>query len=73
MLERFPPHDLLDYFNCKTAEELVKKQGFESVFSALRFAQDQKWMHEFFDKAYDELTAYDFEEREVVLKVLEPQ
>ena len=58
MLDKFPPHDLLDYFGYKTAAELVE-QGFESVFSALRFAQDQKWMHEFFEKAYDDLTADD--------------
>ena len=73
MLEKFPPHNLLEHFGYKTAAELVEKEGFESVFSALRFAQDQKWMHEFFDKAYDDLTADDFEERDVVLKVLEPQ
>lgn len=73
MLDKFPPQNLLDHFGYKTASELVEKEGFESVFSALRFAQDQKWMHEFFEKAYDDLTADDFEEREVVLKVLEPQ
>ncbi|OGN03665.1 MAG: hypothetical protein A2831_02155 [Candidatus Yanofskybacteria bacterium RIFCSPHIGHO2_01_FULL_44_17] len=73
MLEKFPPNNLLDHFGHKSVAELVEKQGFESVFSALRFAQDQKWMHEFFDKAYDGLTTNDFEEREVVLKVLEPE
>ena len=30
-------------------------------------------MHEFFEKAYGNLTADDFEEREVMLKILEPQ
>ncbi|MBI2063640.1 MAG: hypothetical protein HYT65_01450 [Candidatus Yanofskybacteria bacterium] len=73
MLEKFPPNNLLDHFGYKTVSELVEREGFESVFSSLRFAQDQKWMHEFFDKAYDDLTADDFEEREVVLKILEPQ
>lgn len=73
MLEKFPPQNLLGHFNYKTASELVEKQGFESVFSALRFAQDQKWMHKFFDEGYNELTADDFEERDVELKVLEPQ
>ncbi|MBI2669952.1 MAG: hypothetical protein HYX20_02330 [Candidatus Yanofskybacteria bacterium] len=73
MLEEFPPQNLLKHFEYQTASELVEKQGFESVFSSLRFAQDQKWMHEFFDKAYDDLTADDFEERGVVLKILEPQ
>src|SRR3989338_764846 len=73
MLAQFPPQNLLNHFGFATVEELVEKKGFASVFSALRFAQDQKWMHEFFDKAYDDLTADDFEEREVVLKILEPQ
>ena len=73
LLEKFPPQNLLDHFGYKTATELIDKQGFSSVFSGLRFAQSQDWMHEFFDKAYDELTADDFEERDVELKVLEPQ
>lgn len=73
MLEAFPPHNLLEHFGYKGAVELVEKQGLESVFSALRFSQDQQWMHDFFDKAYGELKAEDFEEREVVLKILEPQ
>ncbi|HEY4484335.1 MAG TPA: hypothetical protein VI978_01265 [Candidatus Paceibacterota bacterium] len=73
LLAKFPPHNLLEHFQCKTAEELVGKQGFSSVFSALRFAQDTDWMHEFFDKAYGQLTAEDFEEREVELKVLETE
>lgn len=71
MLEKFPPQNILDYFGYKTVRELVDKESFASVFSALRFAQDQKWMHEFFDKAYDNLTMDDFEERDIELKVLE--
>ncbi|MBI4160356.1 MAG: hypothetical protein HY506_00415 [Candidatus Yanofskybacteria bacterium] len=73
MLEKFPPDNLLKHFGYKTAGELVEKQGFSSVFSSLRFAQSQEWMHEFFDKAYSDLTADDFEERDVVLKVLETE
>lgn len=73
MLEKFPPQGMLDFFNCKTATELVEKQGLSSVFSALRFVQNTEWMHKFFDEAYNDLTADDFEEREVELKVLEPE
>ena len=73
MLAQFPPQNLLNHFGFATVEELVEKKGFASVFSALRFAQDQKWMHEFFDKAYDGLTADDFEERDIELKVLETE
>ncbi len=73
LLEKFPPQNLLDHFGYKTVSELIDKQSFESVFSALRFAQDQNWMHKFFDEAYSDLEIDDFEEREVVLKVLEPE
>ena len=71
MLEKFPPQNLLDHFGYKTVAELCEKQSFSSVFSALRFAQSQDWMHKFFDEAYNDLIADDFEERDVELKVLE--
>src|SRR3989344_5774395 len=54
-----------------TAEELLDKEGFSSVVSALRFTQNKDWMHKFFDVAYNELKPEDFEERDVELKVLE--
>jgi hypothetical protein len=73
MLGKFPPQNMLDFFGYKTAAELVEKEGLSSVFSALRFVQDTEWMHKFFDEAYNDLTADDFEEREVELKVLEPE
>ncbi len=73
MLEQFPPNNLLEHFGYKTVAELVEKQGFASVFAALRFAQDEKWMHTFFEKGYANLTADDFEERDVELKVLEQE
>lgn len=73
MLEKFPPHNLLEYFGYKRVSELIDKQGFASTFSALRFVQDEAWMHKFFDEGYGNLTVDDFEEREVELKVLEPE
>lgn len=73
MLEKFPPQNLLDHFGYQTVAELVDKQGFASVFASLRFAQDNEWMHLFFDKGYADLTADDFEERDVELKVLEQE
>lgn len=71
MLEKFPPNNLLKYFKYKTASELIEKQGFSSVFSSLRFAENNEWMHKFFDEAYNDLTADDFEERDVELKILD--
>lgn len=71
MLEKYPPQNILDWFGYKTVAELIEKEGFSSVFSALRFTQDQKWMHGFFEETYQDLTADDFEKRAVEIKVLE--
>lgn len=71
LLEKFSPDNMLNHFGYTNAKELVDKEGFSSVVSALRFTQSQDWMHKFFDVAYQGLTPDDFEEREVELKVLE--
>src|SRR3989344_5361655 len=73
LLEKFPPQNLLDHFGYATVRELVDKRGFSSVFASLRFAQDDEWMHRFFDESYKTLTPDDFEERDVELKVLEEE
>ncbi|OGN15320.1 MAG: hypothetical protein A3J47_04145 [Candidatus Yanofskybacteria bacterium RIFCSPHIGHO2_02_FULL_43_22] len=71
LLEKFPPDNMLYHFGYANSRELIEKEGFSSVVSALRFTQNQEWMHKFFDTAYQGLTPDDFEERDVELKVLE--
>ncbi len=71
LLKKDPPTNLLTHFGYSSVEELIDAQGLTSVLCSLRFAQDDDWMHRFFDKAYGSLTAEDFEEREVEIKVLE--
>lgn len=73
LLEKYRPDSLLDHFGYATVEELVEKEGFASVVAALRFTQNQEWMHTFFAEAYKDLTPDDFEEREVELKILDPK
>ncbi len=73
LLEKYKPQSLLDHLGYATVADLVAKEGFASTVSALRFTQSQEWMHTFFDQAYSELTAHDFEERDVELKILEPK
>lgn len=43
------------------------------VFSALRFTETDKWMHETFDVAYKAFTPQDFERRPIEIRVLGPQ
>lgn len=71
LLEKFPPHNMLEHFGYKNVNELVQKEGFSSIFSALRFSQDDNWMHEFFESAYSSVNESDFERRPVEIKILE--
>ncbi len=71
LLDKYRPDNLLNHFGYLSAKELLDKEGFASVVSALRFTQNTDWMHKFFDVAYNELKPEDFEERDVELKVLE--
>ncbi|MEK7121781.1 MAG: hypothetical protein AAB857_03690 [Patescibacteria group bacterium] len=71
LLEKYRPDNLLNHFGYTSVKELLDKEGFASVVSALRFTQNTEWMHKFFDVAYNELKPEDFEERGVELKVLE--
>ena len=71
LLNKYKPDNLLKHFDYFSVDELVKKEGFAPVVSALRFAQSQEWMHKFFDEAYSNLKPSDFEERDVELIVLD--
>ncbi len=71
LLEKYPPDNMLKHFSYSSVKELIEKEGFASVVSALRFTQPQDWMHKFFDVAYADLKPEDFEERDVELKILE--
>lgn len=70
-LEKDKPQNILDFFGYPNVKDLLDKEGFSSVVSALRFTQNTEWMHRFFDQAYDNLKPDDFEERDVELKILD--
>jgi len=71
MLEKFPPHNLLQHFGYTNVPELIQKEGFGPVMASLRFTQTTQWMHEFFDIAYTDISPADFEERPVELIILD--
>ncbi|MEK7138673.1 MAG: hypothetical protein AAB799_00650 [Patescibacteria group bacterium] len=71
LLDKYKPDNLLNHFGYLSARELIEKEGFASVVSALRFTQSKEWMHKFFEESYSSLTPNDFEERNVELIVLD--
>lgn len=70
ILKKAAPERLLDFLGYKSIGELLSKHDVTEVFSALRFIESDKWMHEAFEKAYSSFDAKDFEEREIEIKVL---
>ena len=71
LLDKYKPDNLLNYFGYSDASELIQKEGFAPVVSALRFTQSKEWMHKFFDESYSTLSSGDFEERDVEMLVLD--
>jgi hypothetical protein len=71
LLESNPEH-LLAYRGYKSVRELVEREDVLEAMSALRFTESDAWMHKTFERFYSELTASDFEERDIELRVLGP-
>jgi hypothetical protein len=73
ILREREPQQLLAYLGVKNIDEALKSHDVTELFSTLRFIESEKWMHETFDKAYNDFTAQDFEEREIEISVLGPE
>jgi len=68
-----PPQNILAQLKYSSAEELLEKEDLFEVFSALRFLEDRKWQNEVFFAPFKKLTPEDFEERPIVMRVLDPK
>ena len=69
LLKREAPN-LLNYLKCKNMEEVLARYDVFEVWSALRFVENNEWMHQTFDEIYKNLSPDNFEEREIQIKVL---
>src|SRR3989337_680672 len=68
-----PPKNILAQLKYNSAEELLEKEDLFEVFSALRFLADRKWQNEIFFAPFAKLTPEDFEERPIIMRVLDPK
>ncbi len=73
MLVQYPPQNILTHFGYNSVQELLDNHDLISVYSALRFMESEEWMHHFFESSFAAITADDFEERPLELKILEPE
>jgi hypothetical protein len=71
LLKLNPPKNILAALGYGTSiEKMLEKEDVFEIFSALRFAEDSKWLNSTFFKPYKDLTKDDFEEREIKTMVL---
>jgi len=65
-----PPKNILSALGYASVDEMLKKEDLYEIFAALRFVENERWLNEFFFRPYHDLTADNFEERDVQIKVL---
>ncbi len=70
LLRKNPPKNIIRILGYSDIDELLKKEKLLEVFSALRFAEDSKWLNKVFFKPYEHLKKKDFEERKIEVNVL---
>jgi hypothetical protein len=60
----------MNFLGYKSVEEMLEKEDLLEIWSALRFVEGNEWLNNVFFKQYQKLKPLDFEEREIVVKVL---
>lgn len=65
-----PPKNILAALGHKSVEEALAKEDLYELFAALRFVESEHWLNEVFFRPYNDLTADNFEEREIRITVL---
>lgn len=73
LLRKEPPQKIIRSLGYKNVDELLAKEDLFEIFSALRFLEDSDWLNNVFFKQYENLGLADFEEREIIVKVLGKQ
>ncbi|MDD2753049.1 MAG: hypothetical protein PHT44_00305 [Candidatus Portnoybacteria bacterium] len=65
-----PPKNILGDLGYAGVQEMLAKENLYEVFAALRFVENERWLNETFFRPYNDLTADNFEEREIKVRVL---
>lgn len=65
-----PPKNILAALGYSGVEEMIQKEDLYEIFAALRFVESEHWLNQIFFRPYNDLTADNFEERPVKVKVL---
>ncbi len=70
LLIKEPPKKIMTFLGYSQVEEMLEKEDFFEIFSALRFIEGNDWLNNVFFNQYKDLRPEDFEERDIEVKVL---
>ncbi len=65
-----PPKNILSDLGYSGVKKMLAKEDLYEIFAALRFVESENWLNEIFFRPYKDLTADNFEEREIGVRVL---
>ncbi len=65
-----PPRLVMAALGYGTVDAMLAKEDLMEVYCSLRFLESSNWLNEVFFKQYENLTADDFEDRDITSKVL---
>jgi len=65
ILEKEPPKKILSALGYQSVSEMLKKEDWREVASALRFVEGAEWINMFFIRHYQDLSSSDFEIRPI--------
>ena len=69
-LRNEPPKKVMEYLQYESVDDMLAHEDLYEVFSSLRIIEGNEWLNKTFFKQYQGLTPDDFEEREIIIKVL---
>jgi len=70
LLSETPPRKVLESLGYSSVEKMLEKEDLYEVYAALRFIEDPNWLNSVYLSSYRGLTAEDFEERPIKIKIL---
>jgi hypothetical protein len=65
-----PPKNIMNALGYNNVGELLKNENIYHIFAALRFAENERWLNDFFLRPYHDLIPDNFEERDIKIEVL---
>jgi hypothetical protein len=69
-LRKMPPKKLIAHLGYTTIDELLDKENFGELYTALRFSEGPEWLNQY-DELFKTVTAKDYEERNLEIIVMD--